>query len=324
MQRIIQRLFNSAPRSDEPETSAVSGVYAEALQIWSRHIETSRAHMEDAVVALTSRFGGIVAHLDSAIAQSDHKAHGDAAALAADAKQGERDLMTVIDALKTIQHSRNQLAQEIRALAMYTGELRKMASEVEMIAFQTNMLSLNAAIEAAQAGEAGKGFAVVAQEVRVLSRASRETGKSISEKVGAINSTLESISKRNESISGFDNQAIADSEASIRAVVARFGSRTAAMSETVLQSRTQSAAIKDEVAESLVQLQFQDRVSQILSQVTGAMQSFSELPAQSSNVVELARERLARMAKSYTTEEQHRNHQGLAAAAVAPQEVTFF
>ena len=325
MQRIFQRLFNSAPAGDVPVENVPAGVYAEAVQIWSRQIDTSREHMETAVVALTERFGGIVAHMDSAIDHSGRK-EGDASTLAADASQGERDLMNVIDALKTIQHSRNLLAQEIRSLVQYTGELRKMASEVEMIAFQTNMLSLNAAIEAAQAGEAGKGFAVVAQEVRVLSRKSRETGQSISEKVGFINSTLESISRRNESIAGCDNQAIADSEASIRAVVARFGSRTAAMSDSVQQSRRQSAQIKGEIAESLVQLQFQDRVSQILSQVTTAMQQFCE-PAEEStggNVVELARERLARMASSYTTEEQHRNHQGLVADTVAPKEVTFF
>jgi hypothetical protein len=61
-------------------------------------------------------------------------------------------------------------------------------------------------------------------------------------------------------------------------VLARFAQNSAELTDLASQSRAESAAIKDEVCGSLVQLQFQDRVSQILSHVVSSMERLSEQP----------------------------------------------
>jgi methyl-accepting chemotaxis protein len=300
-------------------------VVAESLPIWAKQIESARHQTEDAVVALSARFEGVVNRLDRALGAVG--ADAGRKAIAEDASEGERHLAEVIQALKLIQQSRDALAQDIRALVSHAESLRKMSSDVESIAFQTNMLALNAAIEAAHAGTVGKGFAVVAQEVRALSEAARSIGKRISGTVGVISGALMEIGTKNEKVSSRDQQAVADSEEHIRTVLERFTQRTTRLAEAATQSQRASEAIKGEVCESLVQLQFQDRVGQILQHVIDSMRQAEELPelAQHSGTVqEHVQQHLDKMARTYTTEEQRRLHRGLESQVVAPQEITFF
>jgi methyl-accepting chemotaxis protein len=304
---------------------AVRGtVYAEALPIWEKQIESARRQTEEGVVALIERFEGIVNRLDKALGASG-TASGKV--IAHDAEEGERHLAEVVQALKLIQQSRDALAADIRALVSHTEELRKMSSDVESIAFQTNMLALNAAIEAAHAGAAGKGFAVVAHEVRALSEAARSTGKRITTTVGLINSSLGEIGAKNERVSSRDQQAVTDSQEHIRTVLGRFKERTTELAEAAQQSQRASESIKSEVCESLVQLQFQDRVGQILEHVVSSMRRAQELP-ESAGSETSAREQVQRhletMMRSYTTDEQRQLHRGLGTQTAAPQDITFF
>ncbi len=310
----------------EPEPLLVQGqVSLESLPIWATQIETARTQVEDAVVALTERFRGIVERLDSALGAS--RQDTSAQVIAREAEEGARYLAEVVEALRAIQRSRDDLAQNIRKLVANTEELQRMAADVEQIAFKTNMLALNAAIEAAHAGESGRGFAVVAQEVRALSVASRDTGKRITSTVQSISESLLATGAENERVSIDDKRAVEASEANIRTVLDRFHQRTQRLTDIAQHAGQESEEIKSEICESLVQLQFQDRVGQILGQVVSSMDHVGKLeplPASEMDFDDQVTMHMEHMAQGYTTEEQRRNHQGLAVRDVAPQEITFF
>lgn len=77
-----------------------------------------------------------------------------------------------------------ELLEIMKSISGYAEEIVKMNSTIEDIAFQTNILALNASVEASRAGAAGKGFAVVAEEVRKLAAKSGEASNSTAELIG--------------------------------------------------------------------------------------------------------------------------------------------
>ena len=308
-------------------TAALLQRLDEAAQTWTTHLGNAQTQMREATEKLLQGFGQILDQLDTIVAAPAMAASGGIDARAAVLEQCESQLRGLIDNFHGFVKSREEMMGSVRSLSGASSGLRDMAEDVAKLARQTNLLSLNAAIEAARAGPSGRGFAVVATEVRRLSTESGDTGRRIGERVNEFGQHMQSALTQAAEHTERDARVIHQSEETIQRVVGQVDEAVTDLNRRAAELGERGQIVKVQVEQLMVAFQFQDRVHQIVDQVNNSIHSAvaclqQALPAGQSPQAD---EWLALLSAGYTTNEQRAVGSKVAnAPAQAAAETTFF
>ena len=193
----------------------------------------------------------------------------------------------------TVQNSKNamELVEKMDAIKAEVSSILSILTEVESIAKQTNLLALNAAIEAARAGEAGRGFAVVADEVRNLSENTNKFSKQIRKLVHSVDVSLGSAESTINKLAATDMTPVMTSKQQVQLMMADLAELNAAVANNAAELNLINAKVEKNVSVAVSTLQFQDMSSQLighaqmrltaLQEVAGEMSQGTDSPTRS-------------------------------------------
>ena len=258
-----------------------------ASQLTSAHTElgNTQAILSDAIAKLVNTFTAMAEEVRAQQALTLFITDGGDVAEGQNAKQKfEHFVQSTSDAMNefvdsTVQNSKRamELVERMDTITEQVSGILGILNEVESIAKQTNLLALNAAIEAARAGEAGRGFAVVADEVRNLSENTNKFSKQIRALVGDVNKSLVSAEQSINSLAATDMTFVMESKQRVETMMGDLTELNTTIAKNADELNQINAKVEQNVAVAVSTLQFQDMSSQLLAHAQMRLAALQEV-----------------------------------------------
>ncbi|HLA36280.1 MAG TPA: methyl-accepting chemotaxis protein [Rhodocyclaceae bacterium] len=262
---------------------------AECSSQFSRQIEIMRGEMArvqkllvDAIDTLMSSFQGM--H-DNTTRQRDLTVAVTSGAEGAETSQqfdlfvkNTADVMQkVVDSVIGNSKLGMELVDLTESIAQRTQSVQAILSEIGAIAKQTNLLALNAAIEAARAGEAGRGFAVVADEVRDLSGRTTQFSQQINGLMQNMKTSVRQTEVALQRMAGQDMNFALESKTHVDDIIRTMEAQNATRLKALSSLGDIAGEVDMQVTRAVTALQFQDMVDQLLGHMGRRMEAIDDV-----------------------------------------------
>lgn len=172
---------------------------------------------------------------------------------------GSKDIATTVDAIEMLSNEIGDASTAVDTLNENAAKIDEVVTTINSISQQTNLLALNAAIEAARAGEQGRGFAVVADEVRTLAGRTQDATVEIKSMIEALQSgaqDLTQVMKRTVLKADEGKKHVLDTGDDLKAIADHSG-RVYDMSTLIATSADEQSAVANEIATNLMEIRNQ-------------------------------------------------------------------
>ena len=206
------------------------------------------------------------------------------------AEAGAQVVEKAVHSIEQVHQMSLELKDDMAQLNEHAQDITRIMGVISDIADQTNLLALNAAIEAARAGEAGRGFAVVADEVRKLAEKTMTSTQDVGNAIKAIQeSTAKSMTGMDNAVERISeaNELASQSGAALQEIVATVEITADQVNAIATASEEQSSA-SEEINQSIVQVN--DMSKQTAEAMAEAAKAVSDLAAQAQGLTDLIRE----------------------------------